>query len=149
MSKENNVNTNPAEKYSRGLDYQGKENATVQDLITAAELFQSAANDGYVEAQIKLGWCYFHGEGVVQNFLKAKELWERAAALGNSNAQHALGLMYYKGNGVEQSYVLSYFWFKQASDSGLTEAAKWLNNSILRMSAKDAEVAQKLLKEIE
>jgi TPR repeat protein len=54
--------------------------------------FQKAADQGYAEAQCRLGSCYDQGKGVPQNKEKAKYWYKRAAEQGHQRAQLSLSL---------------------------------------------------------
>ena len=56
---------------------------------------QKSAEQGDAEAQYRLGWMYYKGEGVAQSFETARKWHEQAATQGNAEAQYNLGLMYY------------------------------------------------------
>jgi hypothetical protein len=53
-----------------------------------------AAADGNAEAQRRLGFRYYHGDGVAQNNAKATVLFEKAAAAGDTESASNLAMMY-------------------------------------------------------
>ena len=52
------------------------------------------AEQGDVDAQFNLGWCYYMGEGVPQDKVEAAKWYRKAAERGNVLAQCNLGWCY-------------------------------------------------------
>ena len=61
-----------------------------QDYAKAPELFKKAADQGYADAELELGWFYENGLGEDRNNDRAKVWYQKAADQGNSGAQAAL-----------------------------------------------------------
>ena len=61
--------------------------AAYQSADSLAQIRQ-AAEQGDVEAQVKLGAAYHNGEGVEQDFAEAVKWFRLAAAQGNAQAQN-------------------------------------------------------------
>jgi TPR repeat protein len=84
------------------------------DYTRAARLYLDLAVHQDPVAQFRLGYMYFHGQGVPQNHYVAA-LWYRCAAgKGYPHAAYMLGLQYDKGQGVPQDFVLAYTWLDLA-----------------------------------
>ena len=83
---------------------------------------QPLAEQGNVEAQFFLGFCYYNGDGVSQNYTQAVEWYTRAAEQGHAKAQHNLGLCYAKSVGVSRNYTKAMEWWTKAAEQELAEA---------------------------
>jgi uncharacterized protein len=94
--------------------------------------FQKAAEQGYADAQYKLGVAYDFGRGVPQNYAAAKSWFQKAAEQGNAAAQSDLGFMYVKGHGVPQDYAAAMTWFQKAAEQGNATAQFNLGNMYFR-----------------
>lgn len=79
---------------------------------------KALAEQNSADAQYRLGFKYYKGEGVGQNYLKAFEWYLKAATQGDAKAQYAMGLMYDNGTGIRQSKVLAKEWYAIACDNG-------------------------------
>ena len=82
----------------------------------------AAAQQGDVNAQTKIGFCYAQGEGVAQDYAQAFNWWSKAAAQGNFVAQNGVGLSYQYGKGVAQDYAKAVYWYQQAANQGYADA---------------------------
>jgi TPR repeat protein len=119
-----------------------------KDYARAVVAFGKAAANGDMEAQRRLGFMYYHGEGVAQDNPRAVALFETAAKAGDVESARNLGTMYEHGMSVEQNDALAVSWYTMAAElgepnsqfaasvmyykgQGLTrdriEAAKWWN----------------------
>ena len=94
-----------------------------KDPAKAAEWYQKAAEQGYAQAQNRLGECYFYGQGKPENKFAAVKWYEKAAEQGIANAQYSLGYCYEKGYGVTKDKEQAMQWYKKAADQG-HESAK-------------------------
>jgi len=70
-------------------------------------------------AQLRMGECYYNGNGVVSDKAEAVK-WYRLSAEGNAKAMTNLGFCYYNGwvpysSGMEQNKEEAYFWWFLAS----------------------------------
>jgi TPR repeat protein len=64
--------------FNLGLCYKNG-TGTIENLTTAAEWFEKAAEAGHVRAQYNIGLCYEHGTGVEKHSAKAIEWLRRAS----------------------------------------------------------------------
>lgn len=80
------------------------------------------AKKGNVDAQYKLGNCYYNGDGVVKNYIESVKWYYKAAEKGNVDAQYKLGNCYYYGNGVAKNYTEAVNWYHKAADTGKVDA---------------------------
>jgi TPR repeat protein len=81
-----------------------------QDYAQAALWYRKAAEQGYSEAQLKLGHLYLDGHGVRKDAATATEWYRKAAEQGEYRALCSLGDIYENGNGVPQDFAEAYFW---------------------------------------
>ena len=86
------------------------------------ELYEKAAEQGDVHAQITLAEMYFEGRGVSKDEKKAAELYEKAAEQGDLDAQVNLGWMYQKGKGEPQDYKKAFELYEKAAAQGFAHA---------------------------
>ena len=97
---------------------QGKTYYNKGDYTEAVKYFKQAAEEGYVDAQNDLGYCYDKGYGVPQDYKEAVKWYRKAAEQGNAYAQFNLGYCYYYGDGVTQDYNEVVKWFSKAAEQG-------------------------------
>ena len=84
----------------------------------AAIAFQNAASRGNSEAQRRLGFMYYHGEGVAQDNKKAVILFEQSATAGDILSASNLAKMYEFGMGVAQDDTRAAAWYQKAANMG-------------------------------
>ena len=89
-----------------------------KDYAKAVGAFQKAAANGNVEAQRRLGFMVYHGEGVKQDNKRAVALFEQAAEAGDSESAANLGKMYEYGMSVEQDDTHATMWYRKAAELG-------------------------------
>ena len=80
--------------------------------------FERASAKGSTEAQRRLGFMYYHGEGVAQDSKRAISLFEKAAKGGDVESAHNLGTLYEYGMSVTQDKGRAAEWFGRAADLG-------------------------------
>ena len=78
----------------------GKGNGVTKNYSKAVEWIQKAAEQGYSDAQVNLGFLYLYGNGVPQNYTSANEWFLKAVEQGNSVGQNELGVFDFTGSGV-------------------------------------------------
>jgi len=93
-----------------------------QDLDSVIIGLQTAADQGYFEAQYNLGVMFREGRGVPQSDVEAVRWYRKAADQGHPYAQHNLAVSYNDGDGVAQSYVEAVRWYRKAADQGHVHA---------------------------
>lgn len=89
--------------------------------LLSMEIFQLIKNacHGNVEAQAKLGACYFEGRGLIKkDYNKGLLLLKRAVALGSPYAQNAVGFYFLCGWGIPQDYYKAAMWFRKSAEQG-------------------------------
>lgn len=82
----------------------------------AAHWFRLAAEQGHSNAQVNLGFMYYHGKGVIQDYQEAMRWYRLAADQGHATAQNNIGLMYANGEGVMKDAQEAVRWLKLAAD---------------------------------
>lgn len=93
--------------------------------------FVALEDSGDLEAQNRLGICYYNGLGVPQNYTEAVQWFRKAAEEGLADAQYYLGKCYYDGQGVSQDYNEAIVWYRKAAENGNTDAQVSLEKEIL------------------
>lgn len=81
-----------------------------------------AAQNGNVEAQAYVGWCYATGTNVTKNSTNAFAWFSKAAEGGNADAQCSMGVFYYQGIGVKKDESAAAYWMKKAAENNNVEA---------------------------
>ena len=107
----------PSEAYSKGVAAYNK-----KDYPEAVKWYRKAAEQGQVNAQHNLGWCYYNGKGVSQSYYEAVKWYRKAAEQGHADAQCNLGLCYENGYGVSQSWSEAVKWYRKAAEQGNASA---------------------------
>ena len=102
--------------YEKGL-------GTDKDVVHAAQLYRSAAEHGYAEAQNVLGILYATGgDGLAQDDKQAIAWYQKASDQGFAKAQKNLGDMYFFGRGVDRDFKQAFDWYTKAADQNFAEA---------------------------
>lgn len=88
------------------------------DLKKAVGFYQSAANQGYPDAENLLGLLYATGgDGLARDDSQAIEWYHKAAEQGSRKAQKNLGDMYFRGLGLPGAdYKAALGWYTKAAD---------------------------------
>ena len=102
------------EQFEIGLEYYDKKN-----YIQAVYCFKIAAEQGYIEAQYMMGYCYYSNDKGVEHDPKQAIYWfTKAANQGKVTAQYLLGTLYLTGeNGIKDNQQAEY-WLIKAAEQG-------------------------------
>jgi hypothetical protein len=92
-----------------------------QEFLEAAKKIKQLAEQGHVQAQLRLGMLYVSGKGVQLNYVIAAQWFAKAAAQKVAEAQSYLGWLYANGYGVEQNDKLAGNYYLQAAEEGLAK----------------------------
>jgi len=103
------------------------EEGMFQNETRAFVYYEKSADQGYVDAQYKLGYYYDHGIEVDINKEKAFDLYKIAAEKENIDAQRSLASLYEHGEGTEKNLDKAVYWYKKAKENGCLEAKESLN----------------------
>ena len=79
---------------------------------------QAAAAKGNAEALRRLGFMFYHGEGIAQDNQRAVTLFEKAAMAGDIQSAANLGKMYEYGMGAAQDEKRAAFWHQRGAELG-------------------------------
>jgi TPR repeat protein len=82
------------------LVYAAGTDGTPRNEAKALELFEKAAAQGHVRAQINAGTMYYRGQGTARDLIKARAWLEKAAAQNDPYALYALGRAMDEGQGT-------------------------------------------------
>jgi TPR repeat protein len=87
--------------------------------------YRQAAEEGLVDAQLRLANLLYMGEGVPRDLGQAAKYYDQARALiepradaGDAQAQEWLGDLYREGRGVQQNGDFAVYWYTQAAQAG-------------------------------
>ena len=86
--------------------------------VPDTKTIRKAAEQGEVNAQLKLGVMYYNGEGVPKNLQEAAKWFHKAAEQGDAEAQYSLGMMYNYGEGVPTNLQEAVKWYRKAAEQG-------------------------------
>ena len=112
----------PDAQYRLGYMYE-KGLGTTNDPAKAVQLYRSAADHGYAEAQNLMGIFYATGtNGIAQDDKQAVAWYQKAADQGFAKAEKNLGDMYFFGRGVDRDYLQAKDWYGKAADQKLADA---------------------------
>ena len=103
----------------------------------AAQLYQSAANKGNMNAEAMVGWLYSHGLGVKWDADEAQKDFHKAIDGGFGLGLWGLADMYMSGNGVPANHTLGMSLYSQAAAKGCANRHVWVNWEHLMLSESD------------
>ncbi|MFZ4761350.1 MAG: tetratricopeptide repeat protein [Alphaproteobacteria bacterium] len=92
--------------------------------------FLQKAQQGNVEAQVKIARMYQQGEGVGQNKAAAFRWWRQAAESGDRGAQTVLADLYKNGDGVAVDEKEALHWQQKAAMAGVSSAQLALGEAL-------------------
>ena len=104
------------------LNKKGYDAYNRKDYTEAFKCYSKAAEQGYADAQNRLGLRYDNGEGVPQDKAKAVYWYTKAAEQGNTSAQNSLGYCHQHGEGVPQDKAKAVYWYTKAAEQGNASA---------------------------
>ena len=90
------------------------------------QLFENDANNGNVDAQVKLGVIYSHSLYKKPDLKNSYEWLELAANAGNVIAQSHLAQLYYTKKGIFNDYEKAFNWAQAAANKGDRDAESLL-----------------------
>ncbi|MGO4525027.1 hypothetical protein AB4097_09210 [Microvirga sp. 2MCAF35] len=94
----------------------------VQDMRTAARLFERVSQAGLPPAQERLAMMHEKGEGVPLDLKQAAFWYERAALGGNIRAMHNLATVLASGKNGKPDYAAALRWYAEAAEYGLRDS---------------------------
>lgn len=126
-------NGDAAAQYRVGLFYSDVENHPNNcicpiNLYTGHVWYESAAEQGNVQAMYCLATNYHYGRGTIFDLDKALYWYEKAARNGNVNAMHNTAAFYHGAEGIAYTDEnLAGYWFNEAAKKGLEQSKKILS----------------------
>jgi TPR repeat protein len=114
---------------------------TGRNLQRAITLYQQAAGQNVVAAELRLGDLYLHGNYVPPDPDSAKSYLERAAYQGEPRAAMLLGQMYENGLGTTPDPIKAYAWSEVATIEGNRLAIQERDASRRQLDVKDQVTA--------
>lgn len=106
----------------------------------AMSLYEKAAEQDCVEAQVKLAEHYLAGVRITENPEEAIKWIRRAALLQDPSAQNYLGTFHYWGlHGFEKSDTKAYLWFIKAAEQNHPRAQIFLAEMIIKSTTASKE----------
>jgi serine/threonine protein kinase/TPR repeat protein len=112
----------PLAQFRLGVMYE-KGLGTNKDVLRAVQYYQSAANEGYAEAENLMGIFYATGTGGITEDDKQAVAWyQKAADQSFAKAEKNLGDMYFYGRGVDRDYKQALDWYGKAADQNVADA---------------------------
>ena len=133
------------ECFKKGGDFYFGRNGVSKDYAEAAKWYRKAAEQGHLDAQTNLGFCYANGKGVAKDEIEAVKWYRKAAEQGHSVAQYNLGNSYYFGRGVAKDINEAVKWYQKAAEQGHLEAQN--NMGFCYANGKGVKKDYKLAKE--
>lgn len=103
-------NNGAESKYLAGISFEKEEKYR-----EAFRWFLESANDGHIEAQIKIGDYYANGIFIKQDFQKSVLWYTRASTYGNTEALIKLANLYREGLGTDKDLKLAFDLYYRAS----------------------------------
>jgi TPR repeat protein len=82
--------TTPQAQYAMGANCEWGYGGVKSDYQQAMNWYRKAADQGYADAQFKLGWLYENGLGIEKDYSQAKAWYQKAADQGNADAKEGL-----------------------------------------------------------
>lgn len=102
----------------------------------------SLAEQGDVEAQLKVAHSYQEGKGTAQDFAAAQKWFLKSAEQGNVSAAFWVGFGYIGGSGVERDPVVAVTWLKKAAYGGHAFAQQVLANQYCTGNGIEKDLAE-------
>lgn len=114
---------NPRAQYFLGLSYERGLRGTAPDPAAAAAWYRKAAEQGFVDAQLRLAALLLAGRGVARDLAEAARWTAAAADAGSAAARYNLALMHERGWGVARDLARAADLYAEAADGGVAKAA--------------------------
>ena len=111
----------PYEIYNQSLDFL-KGNGVPEDHKKSFRLNAEAAEGGYGDAILAMGWYYLNGIGVARDIAEANKWYRKSARLGEPRAMFSLGQIAY----VQRDFSAAMRWFQRAAKAGHSRSVFWI-----------------------
>ncbi len=126
--------TEPQEEVAAQTDEPAVADTSAEDFAKGEELFAAkryeeavqsylkAAQQGHVDAEAALAYCYSKGMGVEKSQEEAVSWYRKAAEQGHMTSMFNLGICCMQGQGVKQDHAEAAKWYLKVADHGFTDA---------------------------
>jgi TPR repeat protein len=125
-----------------GIYFDNGDGGLTKDPSEAVKWYRKAADQGYVDGQLRLAGCYFEGTGVEKDPVEAAKWFRKAADQGNAGAQSIIGSLFLEGIGVEKDPAEAVKWCRKAADQGRAEAQAHLGDSYCNGTGVEKDPAE-------
>lgn len=88
------------------------------DYTNALAEWKPLAYEGNADAQARVGFMYYKGQGVKRDHKAAVNFYKLSAVKGHAPGQAYLGFMYDFGRGVKKNPKLAVRWYRSAAEQG-------------------------------
>ncbi|TBL79092.1 tetratricopeptide repeat protein [Paenibacillus thalictri] len=105
----------------------GKMEMDNNNYAEAVKWYRKAAENGYADAQNRLGVRYTNGQGVEKDDYEAFRWYVKAAEQGHMKAQGNVGYCYHSGDGVSADDDKAKEWLRKSAEQGNDDAINWLS----------------------
>lgn len=118
-----NMNDDKARGQRQIAQFFGDKDSAMYDLAESFRWYEYAAQNGDVDAQLKLADWYYHGDGVAKDIMKALKWYGKAAAQSDPYAQYSVALIYLHGDkDIPIDYTQAVEWLQKAAHQGFSAA---------------------------
>jgi TPR repeat protein len=132
-------NGSPVAQFDLAVLYNDGAGGMSMDKAHACQLFEKAADQGYVRAMNNVGYCYQVGVDRKKDDGKAIEYYTKAAEGGSTRSQRNLGILFGQLGQVEKAY----FWLRVAESSGDTDEKSFIATAREHLTASQVEQQEK------
>jgi TonB family protein len=120
-----------------------------KDPAKGLDLMRSAARLGSRSAQLFLGQAYEKGDGVPVDLEKSRQNYRLCAAAGDAPCQFQLGKsLLADSDHLNRDYVQAIAWLQLASDHGIEDAGKILEQEDARLTPADIKSVKQLMTQL-
>jgi len=109
-------------RVDRGGSWGPLTKAQQREMVDVVGMWQSAAEQGYANAQSNLGVVFDRGQGVKQDYGEAVRWYRQAAEQGYAKAQYNLGVKFHDGQDGNRDYGEAVRWWRMAAGQGVASA---------------------------
>jgi TPR repeat protein len=114
------------------------------DFTKAMEWALKAVDQGVPEAERKVGYLYYEGQGVTQDYQEAFNWYLKAAQQCDADAENFIGYFYETGQGINQDYQQAIKWYLRSAGRGNTEAEFHMGRLYLNGNGVNQDYSQAL-----
>jgi len=88
------------------------------DYIAAVKILRTLAEQGNLQAQLKLGHMYSEGQSLPQDYIEAANWFKKAAEQSDAEGQYYIGIAYQLGKGIPQDNAEALTWILKSAQQG-------------------------------